>query len=214
MRQLAIQLAQQGFPTFRFDYFGTGDSAGESSDVSLVRWVEDVEAAAEELRNSAGVRRICVVGVRLGAALAVRAVARGLAVRDLILWDPVVDGAAYVALMRTVDERVHRSRHYPVSNVHPAGELFGHPFGAAIESETSAIDLLHEPLGASRRLFIVSPSEGGVSDALLQRALRDGLNASQAVVDDPIPYSVELDPVDTLFPHQGLQHIVAYLDAR
>jgi pimeloyl-ACP methyl ester carboxylesterase len=214
MRQLADRLAHAGFPALRFDYFGTGDSAGSSSDVSLARWVDDVEVAAEELRRASGVRRICIVGLRLGAALAVRAVARGLSVRDLVLWDPVLNGASYVSLMRSVDERVHQSRHYPVSDSHPPGELFGYPFSAVLEAATTAVDLLREPLGHPRRLLIVSPHDGGAHAPLLERAVREGLNASQEIVDDPIPYGPAIDPVETLFAHQGIKAIAGWLEAR
>jgi len=214
VQQLAVALAESGFSTLRFDYFGTGDSAGTSAEVSLARWVDDIESATEELRRLAGVRRICVVGVRLGAALAVRAVSRGLAVRDLVLWDPVVDGASYVALMRTVDERVHRSRHYPVSNVPPVGELFGYPFGAAIDAETCAIDLLHEPLGNARRILVASPREDFLHSAFVQRALSDGVNTAHEMVNDPILYSIDANPIETLFAHHGISSIVAYLNGR
>ena len=51
-RKLATLLARHGFPVMRFDYFGTGDSAGETEEGRPRLWVEDVGAAARELLDS------------------------------------------------------------------------------------------------------------------------------------------------------------------
>ncbi len=214
MRQLATRLADVGFPVLRFDYFATGDSAGVSADASLARWVDNIDTAAEELRDASGVRRLSIVGLRLGAALAVRAVARGLRVRDLVLWDPVVSGTDYVAMMDKVDQRVLRSRHYPVSNRTPVGELFGYPFGDAIRRDTSSVNLLAEPLGAPRRLLIVSPGTQAAQvaqTALSVRAKADDLRVVQECVDDPLLYGETMDPLDTLLAHGAMRTIVSFL---
>jgi len=47
-----------------------------------------------------------ILGLRLGALLALRACSRGLAATDLILWDPVVDGAKLLDEMRDLHARV------------------------------------------------------------------------------------------------------------
>jgi predicted alpha/beta hydrolase len=69
-RVLAERLARAGFHTLRFDYFGTGDSAGDSGEGSLARWSQDLLAASEELKDTAGLSRVAWVGLRLGGTLA------------------------------------------------------------------------------------------------------------------------------------------------
>lgn len=96
LRQLAQALSRAGFHVFRFDWFGTGDSAGSLEEATLDRWVLDAEAAAAELRDTSGLRKISVVGLRLGASIAALA-ARRVKPRALLLWDPVADGARYLA---------------------------------------------------------------------------------------------------------------------
>src|SRR5436305_15267763 len=48
---LASRLTAQGFSVGRFDYFGTGDSAGDDRDTSLTGWVDDISIAIEEARR-------------------------------------------------------------------------------------------------------------------------------------------------------------------
>ena len=97
LRHLATKLSQSGIETLRFDYFGTGDLAGEMTDADLAGWENDIEAAIEELKELAGTKRIALVGLRLGANLAASvAVKQFHQVNQLILWDPIVSGKTYL----------------------------------------------------------------------------------------------------------------------
>jgi uncharacterized protein len=100
-RQLTTLLTRGGYHVLRFDYGGTGDSAGEGEAQTLEQWTDDVSTAIEELRDTAGLDQVTVVGLRLGAALALQAAARGgsggVGVDRLVLWDPVADGERWLA---------------------------------------------------------------------------------------------------------------------
>jgi len=90
-RTLARKLAGSGVHAMRFDYFGTGDSAGEEGDVRPDDWLGDVGTAVAELLDLAGLRKIDLVGLRVGAALAA-AVAGGIPeIERICLWDPILD---------------------------------------------------------------------------------------------------------------------------
>ena len=108
LKQLAKSLARDGVPALSFDYFGCGDSLGESSNASETRWWDDVVEAAEELRRRTRARRVVAVGVRLGALLLGGAASRIGAAR-LVLWDPVRDGAGYFAELRRQQRAYLRS---------------------------------------------------------------------------------------------------------
>ena len=49
MRQLAIMLSNAGFHVLRFDYYGTGDSEGESQTITADDLVKDIGLAIDEL---------------------------------------------------------------------------------------------------------------------------------------------------------------------
>jgi uncharacterized protein len=91
LRLLATRLATAGIDVLRFDYSGTGDSWGDvDADITLERWLDDAEEAADELRALAGVDRIGVLGLRLGARVALELTQRrGIRFERLGLWDPV-----------------------------------------------------------------------------------------------------------------------------
>jgi pimeloyl-ACP methyl ester carboxylesterase len=97
MKQLATLLNQGGVHVLRFDYHGTGDSAGEMLDASLAGWQADIETAIDELKDTTDAARVGLVGLRLGGTLAATVAARRRKdVDSLVLWDPVVSGEGYL----------------------------------------------------------------------------------------------------------------------
>jgi pimeloyl-ACP methyl ester carboxylesterase len=151
-RRLAAILSKAGFHVLRFDYFGTGDSAGGSGAGTLAHWQEDIQLAGAKLRELAGTARVSMVGYRLGATLAWRASQTDEhRPRHLILWDPVIRGATYLHEVH-VAETTFASRllYFP----EPNGDLFGYPFAAAERAATKAIDLLIEPLPKATRVHL------------------------------------------------------------
>jgi dienelactone hydrolase len=95
LRQLAQRLADHGQLVLRFDYEGTGDSAGTGFEPDLLaRWQQNVLAAVDELRRR-GVPRPALVGLRLGAALACAATVADQDVGPLVLWAPTTSGKRY-----------------------------------------------------------------------------------------------------------------------
>lgn len=98
MRQLALRLSAVGFHTLRFDFYGTGDSAGESGDIEIVGLQADLEDAIDELSEISGIAKVTLIGLRLGATVADDVASRRRShVEALVLWDPVVSGSEYLA---------------------------------------------------------------------------------------------------------------------
>jgi pimeloyl-ACP methyl ester carboxylesterase len=98
MRQLAARLVRAGFHVLRFDYFGTGDSYGDTGEGDLASWCEDIETAIEELKDMTGATKINLAGLRLGANLSARVAAhRPKEINKLILWEPLVADELAVA---------------------------------------------------------------------------------------------------------------------
>lgn len=175
-RVLATQLERAGYASLRFDYRGTGDSLGRDDAASLDAWIADVVAAGDELRASSGAKRLVVVGLRLGATLAALATSRaGLRPRHLILWDPVVDGAAYLrdlaAAHRTYmrDEIDGWTDRLPLTGDGFPTEALGAAIPPALGTPLAALDLAREPI-AAELITVIRTSEDPAL-ARLQAAL-------------------------------------------
>jgi alpha/beta superfamily hydrolase len=95
-RQLAQALAAAGVAALRFDYYGTGDSAGSSVEMDWQRCLADTAVAANELRARAGTDQVFAFGARLGGSVALMA-AEQARLAGIVAWDPVLDGNTYVA---------------------------------------------------------------------------------------------------------------------
>jgi len=106
LRQLAISLADNGYPVLRFDYRGTGDSFGDIGDVTLSDWLEDTELAVREGLELSGSTKVRLLGIRAGALVACAFAGRCNDIERVVLWDPVFDGAAYLESLRHIQTRI------------------------------------------------------------------------------------------------------------
>lgn len=103
LRHLAEAAAARGIPALRFDYDGTGDSAGQDTDPAREEaWIESIRIAQSTLRKVTGVHRVCVFGIRLGASLALLAAQSVPEITGAILVNPVTDGRRYLRELRAL----------------------------------------------------------------------------------------------------------------
>ncbi len=101
-RHLATRLAAAGFPALRFDYHGTGDSAGDDYEPDRVEaWLASVDDAVEAMRAT-GVARVALFGMRMGGTLAAAAAARRGDVAAIALVAPSASGSAYLREVRAM----------------------------------------------------------------------------------------------------------------
>jgi pimeloyl-ACP methyl ester carboxylesterase len=85
---LGRYLAGRGYQVLVFDYFGYGNSVGDSIDVDVNSLERDIESACDLLRQ-AGTNRITLLGVRWSAALACRIAARRDDIDSVAIVNPV-----------------------------------------------------------------------------------------------------------------------------
>jgi pimeloyl-ACP methyl ester carboxylesterase len=145
LRQLANLLAAAGYDVLRFDYYGTGDSAGGMNDADLRGWEDDIATAIDELKDTCDAPRVNLVGLRLGATLAAQVAARRARdTQSLVLWDPVVRGATYLEeLMRAGGGETPEARApIPIGPEQGGGhEILGFPITARLQSQLATVDL-------------------------------------------------------------------------
>jgi alpha-beta hydrolase superfamily lysophospholipase len=96
-RILAEHLAASGMPSLRFDYPGTGDSAGSPADEhALSDWVDAAIAASRQLKALSQRPRIILLGQGIGAMIAQLAGNRIEAVDAIVMLAPALSGRAYL----------------------------------------------------------------------------------------------------------------------
>lgn len=102
LKLLAERLAASGFAVLRFDYLGTGDSAGrQGADTAVAGYLSSIDEAVQYLRRS-GAPTISLIGLRVGALLAATAADTLSGLDKLVLWDPVTDGRRYLREQRAL----------------------------------------------------------------------------------------------------------------
>ena len=93
----ARDLAAAGFAVLRFDFRGEGDSDRPFEQSDFETRIQDACLAVDTVRAlNPTVTEVTLLGLRLGASVAAAAAARRSDVARLVLWDPVIDGAAYM----------------------------------------------------------------------------------------------------------------------
>lgn len=112
LRDVAGLLAAAGQHVLRFDYRGTGDSSGELEDQIVGDWTQDIADTIAEGREIADCAKVRVLAVRAGALLACEAVGSSADVDRIVLWDPVLDGRAYLDELRNAQALLCRRNNF------------------------------------------------------------------------------------------------------
>jgi len=146
VRAFAEAAVELGVPALRFDYRGTGDSADiEPAADQIDVWRQDVAAAVGELRRQTGVQRVCLLGFRLGALLAILAGAGSAAVNALMVVAPVLSGRRYLRELRTTQLAAAAPgtliRNDPQAPGAGSMEVSGFSLSAATVAHLSQLDL-------------------------------------------------------------------------
>jgi pimeloyl-ACP methyl ester carboxylesterase len=178
-RVLADRLAEAGLPTLRFDYAGCGDSLGEAdAPGAFEAMLASIGEACAALREAAGVTRVALVGLRLGASMALIA-AETLDIEAVAMIRPVVRGKSFIAEQRAL-ARIVQSREAPEvrRDADPGAiEVEGYRFSPDSVERIVKIDLLASDRPAPQRVLLV-----GEPGSTQYGALCDNLGARDARV--------------------------------
>lgn len=157
-RQLGLRLARVGLHVLRFDYFGCGDSGGESDEGDAVQWMADVATAADELRKSQRLEAVSLVGLRIGATLSALAASRRSDIDSLVLWQPVLEGNAYLQEEWTAHADWLARRTEALGPTNLDGErpqIGGFPLTEAMRESIAALNLLGLHERPARRVLLI-----------------------------------------------------------
>jgi pimeloyl-ACP methyl ester carboxylesterase len=204
LRLLARQLSAAGWHVLRFDYSGTGDSAGECEDATLEQWVADIHAAIDELKEMAQVVSVALIGMRLGAALAALAATNRPDVDRLVLWDPVSDGSRYFAeagariLVSSVDET--------------AGcEMSGVVLSPVMQNDIERLTPDAYGAGLPRTLLLATGAPAREISPLRDRFARAGVNCTEQRTSDVVAWNTEWGSGGVGLPVTSMRAIAEWL---
>jgi pimeloyl-ACP methyl ester carboxylesterase len=175
-RHLAEELSAVGFPVLRFDFDGTGDSAGDERDPNRVAtWRADVGRAAAELRARSGVERLALVGLRLGGTFAALGAADLGGVDTLVLWGAYYSGGAFVSEATKAHKMLVMLQPQSFSGGLPASdgqEALGFLLGTQTIADLQAIDLLSLSRAPAKRTLVLDTANVETDSPLVAK-LRD-----------------------------------------
>ncbi len=208
LRLLAERLAASGFCALRFDYDGTGDSAGRNEGPARTEaWAATVRSALRLVRRT-GVDNLGLVGIRFGATLAAQAVTVDECVDQVVLWDPSASGRSFLREQRAISTITLGSpAESPDGSVEIPGTLYDASTAAAIE----AVSIAKCALPLARRVLVLTRADRPVHRSLSNPGLAseefsNEEAAGQAEFMDRYP------PVQEL-PHEAIIRIVGWLGA-
>lgn len=177
---LAEAMVAGATSALRFDWYGSGDSAGDSEELSLPGLQDDLAEAMAWLASASGNAQVRTLALR-SACLPVlaAAVAAGEPV-DLVLWDPVLAGAGMLSGWR----RAHASQfadvgryRKPMAVVEKNDELLGFDVDPGFIDELSKLDLRGRALPAGSRLRLVAWQRDAAWDEYLALQSAAGVDA-------------------------------------
>ncbi|WP_141732824.1 serine aminopeptidase domain-containing protein [Oligoflexus tunisiensis] len=208
--QLARRLQDNGCHVVRFDYSGTGDSTGASDSVSIDQWLKDLQQVCDFAKQQAPDTRLSLLGLRLGAALAIRA-SEQLTVDRLVLWDPVLDGIHYLHEMEGSHARMFKlnSTEPPFASWRYGKEqCWGFPWSESWRSQIAAVSPATLKPRAQKTHVILSATNPIVRD-ICQIWEREGCAIDLQHVGEPMPWSDERYIKIRAFPSSHLRRIQA-----
>jgi len=209
-RHMAERLAAAGMAALRFDYDGTGDSAGDLDDPGRVRaWLDSIHMAIGELRARTGVRSVALFGVRFAATLAALAASESKNVDALVLWAPSATGHSYVRELRAF-RMIKDAPSASPDSTRDGEEIAGYAFDRETLAELGAVDLFSIRTRIADRILIVERDDLPGREGKLARHL-EAAGPLVRVVAKPGYAQMMRDPQDTIVPFPTLDVMVKWL---
>ncbi len=213
LRHLALRLSEHGFHVLRFDYSSTGDSDGACEVADAQQWTRDTVLAIEELEERAGLDRVSLVGLRLGALIALHAASGRKDVDGLALWEPVSSARAYLDELEDAHQKLAVSRDLPLGETLAGGsmESAGFEIGRPLQESLEALDEERKALRKpARRALILRQAEA--SDTLAADLARLGVKTEERLKPAPRTWLGRGADGRVVVPGELLQTLVDWVE--
>jgi alpha-beta hydrolase superfamily lysophospholipase len=207
--QLAESLACAGFDVMRFDYHGTGDSAGDDADPDRVRaWIDSIKAAVDKLKQLSGVSRLALFGVRLGATLAAQAAVELEGVESLMMWAPCATGRGFARELRAAG--ANRAKAKNGSEAHDI-EALGYLYTAQTLQDLEVLQCQQFAIPPAKNVLILGRDDMPGEGPLPGKYREMGMSTTYAVV--PRYALMMAEPREIVFAAESLELITSWLCA-
>lgn len=195
----AREAAAAGYAVLRFDMRGEGDSSRDFEGSDIETRVADVLRAARELRQKIpGLPSLALLGHRLGGSIAASAAVQANDLVDqIVIWDPIADGADYFGqLLRSnlttqmaTEGKVTRTRDVLIAALN-AGEAVvvdGYGLTAQLYRGIASLqwDGLSEAFARKGLIIEIAKGEQSAPSAPFARLAENRPHVSCAVVSEP-----------------------------
>ncbi len=210
MRQLSLQAAKKGYSSMRFDYYASGDSKGESEELSLAGMRLDIEQAIDYWRDRTSSEHITLAGIRLGATLAAQVAANHDCIDSLVLYAPVLDGRLLLQDWQR-DRQTFMGKHSNLTRKLDERDMLGFPLSDKLVSELEQNFTCNTPGNTLRRvLILVDASE---TESVLLRQWVDVLAAAGAAVAVESIEDIAIwrrEPMESIVPVRAIRRILGW----
>jgi alpha/beta superfamily hydrolase len=180
----ARQLSSLGFLVIRFDYFGTGDSFGELFEFDFEESLADAQYLIDLLSRRHFLTEIKLLGLRVGADLAIKIASQRNSPDELHLIEPVINGARYL-----FEQRLRRKTFMKINRMtdleqvikigsHEYEDYQGFPLSKAVLSFLQDLDS-EKTMPAGKKIFLYETSAMN-SGKRMARLLKIFSDANQA----------------------------------
>lgn len=210
--QLAVRLTRVGFPVLRFDFYGCGDSGGDSEEWNIRQWLNDISTAITELKKRSRSAKVCLVGLRLGATLAMMAAAERGDIHSLVLWEPLVSGDAYVAELKALHKEMLRFSYVSENrslNGKAPSEILGFSLPESIFADLKRIDLLAIQRKPANNVLLTVNDDGANVGRLAEHLKNVGAQLEYQCLPTSKIWLEE--PYKGLVPHQLWQAVITWI---
>jgi len=188
--KLARQLAGFGIDSYLPDFTGTGDSAGQFSQISLQQWRADLLQFLPELQQYSQVQ---LLGCRFGAALLLDwlpTLQAQLSITEILLWQPLLQTERFW-------QQLQRQQLLSSGAVTPSADMldvagYAVPLQLRAEMQTLQPQL---PAGSSAMLWLESSLTGEMSAVAKKQQLAVPALQLQTIL--AAPYWLSQEPTDT-----------------
>ena len=212
-RQLAEDLASEGFHVVRYDYPSTGATEGSEDDPDLLeRWQDSVVAAVGLLQSISQTREVILIGLRLGATLALRASSGLDQVKGIACLYPVLSGRTYIRELRL---RASGWREANLVTSRRDSSLDLHVLGDRLTPATvnclMKIDFRNLSPRSKHVLFMSPGSGSGSTSTMVIDHLRSQ-DCNMTLQDFPDGEEFLEDSISSKIPYESFKMLVSWCD--